>query len=229
MTTTALALITEAMRLYGIIDVMESPTPQDVANVVITLNNLLRNEHADGAAQYLMGLQTVTLPPGVLGSVYSFSIGTAQSSYLVQQDAVGLKSLWMNDIQLTVNRETRQAPKADIVRTTYPGIITKWHTEKQVDGSILVYAWQPPRAASQALLEIGGRIPALTNSAGTDIVALPPEGIHDATLLLGLTICGSYGRPVDKIDPVLAARAKSVDDRWKQWARGQQWLRLVRA
>jgi len=38
-----------------------------------------------------------------------------------------MKALWMNDLNLTVNRETRQAPKADVVRTTNPGIVTKWH------------------------------------------------------------------------------------------------------
>lgn len=227
--TTALNVITEAMRLFGIIDAMEQPTAQDTANVVVTLNNLLRNEYADAAAQYLMGMTNVQLPIGTLGSVYTFTIGTQQASYLVQVDAVGMKALWMNDLNLNVNRETRQAPKADVVRTTYPGIINKWHTERQIDGSILVYAWQPPRASAQALIEYGGRVAAITNAAGSDTVGLPPEGIHDITLLLGLTICGSYGRPVDKIDPMLAGRAKAVDDRWKQWARGQQWVRFIRA
>lgn len=227
--TTAATVITNALRLYGIIDQTESAQPADIANNVGVLNDLLRNEHADGAAQYLMQRKTVTLPAGVSGTVYTFSIGTAQSSYLLQADAVAVKAIWLNDINITVNRETRQAPIADVVRTLYPGIITKWHQERQSDGSVLVTAWQPPRAAASALIEYGGRLPALTNTAGTDTVALPSEGIHDATLLLGLTICGSYGRPVDKVDPILAQRAQAVNKRWRDWSRGQQWLRLVRA
>lgn len=228
MTDTAASIIKKALHLYGIVDQTEDPTPVDIANNVTVLNDLLRNEQADGAAQYLMNRTLVTLPAGASGSIYSFSIGTASPDYLVQVDAVAMKSLWMNDINLTVNRETRMGPMADMVRTTYPGIITKWHPERQSDGSVRITAWQPPRAAAQALIEYGGRLPAITATDGSDVVALPPEGIMDAVLLLGLTVCGSYGRPSDKIDPVLLSRAKAVNDRWRQWARGQQWLRFVR-
>ncbi len=229
MSATAAYVITQALRLYGIIDQTEDPTPTDIANNVAVLNDMLRNEQADGAVQYLMTRVTAQLPVGVTGSIYSFSVGTGNAAYLVQQDAVAVKAIWMNDINLTVNRETRQAPIADVVRTTYPGIITKWHQERQADGSILVTAWQPPRASAQALIEIGGRLAPIAAADGSDIVALPPEGIHDAVLLLGLTVCGAYGRPSDKLDPVLLARAKAVDDRWRNWARGQQWLRFVRS
>ncbi len=227
MTATASSVIAKALRLFGIIDQTEDPQPADITNNVAVLNDLLRNEQADGAVQYLMRRIAVQLPPGVNGQIYSFSIGTGSADYLVQVDAVAMKALWMNDINVTVNRETRQAPIADVVRTTYPGIITKWHQERQTDGSVLVTAWQPPRAAAMSLIEYGGRLPPITT--GDDPVALPPEGIHDATLLLGLTVCGSYGRNSSQLDPVLLARAKAVDDRWRDWARGQQWLRFVRS
>lgn len=222
------AVITNALHLFGIVDQVESPTPADMAACVPVLSDMMRNEHADGAAQYLMGLTTATLPVGVSGSVYSFSIGTAQSSYLVQKDAVGMKALWMNDINMTVNRETRQAPKADVVRTTYPGIITKWHTERQVDGSVLVYAWQPPRFAAAALIEYGGRMPALTDLTGGDTINIPPEGIHDVTLLFGRRICQAYGRTIEGVG-IIGQDAEAVNKRWRDWARGQQWLRFVRA
>lgn len=225
---TAAYVITKAMRLFGILDAVEQPTAADLANNVIVLNDLLRNEQADGASQYLVKLVTVQLPPGVNQQIYTFSIGTAQSSYLVQQDAVIMRALWMNDINLTVNRETRPGPKADVVRTTYPGIITKWHQETQVDGSILVTAWQPPRAAAQALIEIGGRVPALTNPAGTDTVALPPEGLHDAALLLGRLIYKSYGVAVLSTDTIVK-ESEAANRRWRDYARGQQWLRFVRS
>ena len=227
--TTANDIITEALHLFGIVDQTEDPTPTDIANGVKSLNNILRTEHMDGAAQYLMKTEQYTLPVGVNGQIYTFQIGTANSAYLIQKDAVAVKALWLNDVSLTVNRETRMSPKADVVRTTFPGLITKWHQERQSDGSILITAWQPPRAAVSALIEYGGRLPALTAADGSDTVALPPEGIHDATLLWGMTVCGSYGRPLDKIDPVLMARAQQVDKRWRDWARGQQWLRFVRA
>lgn len=226
---TAATIIANAMRLFGILDAQESPTATDTANNVAILNDLLRSEYADGVAQFLVKRTTVQLPAGVSGQVYTFSIGTANAAYLLQRDAVAVKSIWLNDINATVNRETRMAPTADVVRTLYPGIITKWHQERQTDGSVLVTAWQPPRAAAQALIEYGGRLAPITATDGSDTVALPPEGIHDATLLLGLTICGSYGRPSDKIDPVLLARAKAVNERWRDWSRGQQWLRFVRA
>ncbi len=171
---------------------------------------------------------TATLPRGASGNVYSFSIGTANADYLVQQDAVAVRAIWMNDINLTVNRETRMAPSADVVRTTQLGIITKWHQERQSDGSVLVTAWQPPNRAVAALIEYGGRLPAFANPDGSDTVGLPPEGIHDASLLLGRRICTSYGRSMEAVG-VIAQDAERVNNQWRDWSRGQQWLRTVRA
>jgi hypothetical protein len=228
MTFTSAGIITNALRLYGIIDQTEAAQPADIANNVVVLNDLLRNEQADGAVQYLMKRVSVQLPQGVSGQIYSFSIGTGSTSYLVQQDVVAVKAIWMNDLNNNVNRETRMAPIADVVRTTYPGIITKWHQERQSDGSVLITAWQPPRAVATALIEYGGRLPLLSDPLGGDVVALPPEGIHDATLMLGATICGSYGRSLQSM-PELAARAQRVNDRWRDWVRGNQWVRLVRS
>lgn len=226
--TTAAQVITSALRLFGIIDQTEPAEPTDIANNVVILTDLLRNEQADGACQYLMRRINATIPPGTSGQIYSFSIGTAQSSYLIQQDAVAVKALWVNDLNLTINRETRMAPIADVVRTTYPGIVTKWHPERQSDGSVLVTAWQPPRAAAPILLEYGARFPALTAVDGSDVIALPPEGIHDATLLLGRRIMNSYGRTAEAAG-VIVQDAERVNAQWRDWARGQQWLRFVRA
>lgn len=226
--TTAAQLITSALRLFSVIDQTEPPGPADIANNVIILNDLLRNEQADGAVQYLIKRVTAQLPQGANQQIYSFSIGTASAAYLVQVDAVAMRALWLNDINSTVNRETRVAPIADIVRTTQPGIITKWHQERQIDGSVLVTAWQPPRATTQALIEYGARVPALTAPDGSDVVALPPEGIHDATLLLGRRIYKSYGIQMSPTDIILQD-AERVNRSWRDWARGQQWLRFVRA
>lgn len=228
MTATAADVITKALRLFGIIDQAEDPQPVDIVNNVAVLNDLLRAEMADGAVQFLMRRVVAQLPQGVNGQIYSFSIGTADAAYLVQQDAVAVKAIWMNDINITVNRETRMAPIADVVRTTYPGLVTKWHQERQSDGSVLVTAWSPPRAAAQALIEYGGRLPAITAADGSDVVALPPEGIHDATLLLGRRVCSSYGRSLEAVG-IIAKDAEAVNTRWRDWARGQQWLRFVRS
>ena len=225
--TTAATIITNAMRLFKIIDQTESPQPVDLANNVPILNDLLRAENADGACQYLMNLTNATLPPGVNGQVYSFQVGTALPAYLVQVDAVAIKAIWLNDINLTVNRTTRQVPKTDVVRTLNPGIVTKWHQERQADGSIRVYAWQPPRASSPCLIEYGGRLPLISAADGSDTVALPPEGIHDASLLLGRRIYSSYGVALQPTD-VIVQDAERVNARWRDWARGQQWLRFVR-
>lgn len=225
MPATAEDIITKALHLFGIIDQTESPTATDLTNNVAILNDLLRAEQADGACQYLIRRRAVTLPQGVNQQVYSFSIGTAVSTYLVQVDAVAVRAIWMNDINLTVNRETRMAPVADVVRTTYPGIITKWHQERQSDGSVLVTAWQPPRAPALSLIEYGGRLAVI--DAPTSVVDLPPEGIHDATLLLGRRIMGSYGRVLSPTDPIIMD-AERVNARWRDYARGQQWLRFVR-
>lgn len=227
--TTALEIITDALRLFGIVDQTENPTATDVANNVRMLNDLLRQELADAACQYTITLVKTVLPQGVNGNVYQFVVGTGSPTYAVQADAVAVRQLWLNDINLTVNRETRMAPKADVVRTTYPGIITKWHQERQGDGSVLVTAWSPPRAPAPALLELGLRQPPITAPDGSDTVILPPEGVHDVKLLLGMTVAGSYGRNIAAADPALAARAAAVDARWRTWARGQQWLRFVRA
>jgi len=227
MTATAAQIITEALHLFGITDQTEQPTSTDIANNVTILNDLLRAEQADGACQYLIERLSVTLPPGTNGQVYSFVIGTGSSSYLVQVDAVAVRAIWMNDINLTVNRETRMAPISDVVRTTYPGIITKWHQERQADGSVLVTAWQPPNSAANALIEYGGRLALISAPDGSDVVALPPEGIHDATLLLGRRVMGSYGRVLSQTDPIIID-AERVNARWRDYARGQQWLRFVR-
>lgn len=226
--TTAATIITNAMRLFKIIDQTEEPTETDLANNVPILNDLLRAEQAGGAVQYLMNQIAVTLPPGTTGQFYTFQIGTASKDYLVQVDAVAVKQIWMNDINLTVNRETRMAPKADVVRTTYPGIVTKWHQERQVDGSVRVYAWQPPRAPSKCLIEYGGRLPLISAADGSDTVALPPEGIHDATLLLGRRIYSSYGVALLPTD-VIVQDSERVNKQWRDWAVGQQWLRFVRS
>lgn len=226
--TTAAQIITNALRLFKVIDQTESPTPTDLANNVVVLNDLLRSEQADGACQYLIKRLTVQLPQGVSGQIYSFSIGTADSSYLVQQDAVAVRAIWMNDINPTVNRETRTAPIADVVRTTYPGIITKWHQERQADGSVLVTAWQAPRAPAQALIEYGARLAPITAPDGSDTVALPPEGIMDAAMLLGRRVYSSYGVAMSATD-VIVQDSERVNARWRDYARGQQWLRFVRS
>lgn len=223
--TTAAAVIENALHLYGILDQTEHADPVDIANNVIVLNDLLRNEHADGAAQYLMNRVVATVPAGSQGHLYSFMVGIGA---VVPVDAVGIKAIWCNDISPTVNRETRQAPIADVVRTTFPGIITRWHQERQIDGSIRVTAWQPPRSATRCLIEYGGRIGALTASDGSDTVGLPPEGIHDITLMLGRRIHGTYGRNPQAIAAILTD-SEVVDRRWRDWAKGQQWLRFVRS
>ena len=225
---TAADVITKALHLFGIIDQTEQGTPTDIANNVAVLNDLLRQEQADGACQYLIKRASVQLPPGTPQQIYSFSVGTANASYLVQADAVAVRAIWMNDINLTVNRETRMAPIADVVRTTYPGIITKWHQERQTDGSVLVTAWQPPRATAKALIEYGGRLPLISAADGSDVVALPPEGLHDAALLLGRRIMGSYGRVLSPTDPIIID-AERVNARWRDYARGQMWLRFIRS
>ena len=224
--TTAATVIENAMHLYGILDQTEHPTPVDIANNVIVLNDMLRSEHMDGASQYLINRTITTVPAGVHGVIYSFMVGTAKPEYPVRVDAVAIKAIWCSDISPTVNRETRQAPIADVVRTTYPDIITKWHQERQVDGSILVTAWQPPRSATTCLIEYGGRINPI--SVGTDVVNLPPEGIYDVTLMLGRRIFGTYGRNSQAVAAILAD-SEVVNRRWRDWAKGQQWLRFVRS
>jgi hypothetical protein len=226
--TTAAAIIEDALHLYGVLDQTEAPTTTDIANNVKVLNNMLRADHVDGASQYLMNRVRTTVPPGTLGEIYSFVIGTAKPEYLVQVDAVAVKSIWCNDVSPTVNRETRQAPTVDVVRTTYPGIITKWHQERQIDGSIRITAWQPPTAATACLIEYGGRINALTNPDGSDEIAMPPEGIYDVTLMLGRRIIGTYGRNPQAVGIILQD-SEIIDRRWRDWAKGQQWLRLIRS
>lgn len=226
--TTAAEIITEGLRLFGIIDQTEDAQPADIANGVKTLTNILCNENADGACQYLIKRVNVTLPAGVSMQVYSFRIGTQQAAYEVQYDAVAVRDLWMNDQSPSVNRTTRIAPISDVVRTTQLGIITKWHQERQSDGSILVTAWQPPRTAPPCLIEYGARLPAFTKTDGSDVVGLPPEGVQDAALLFGRRVYKSYGVVMQPTDIILQD-AERVNTNWRNWARGQQWLQFRRA
>lgn len=224
--TTAAQVITDALRLFGIVDQTESPSPSDMANGVSVLNTMLRSDHVDGAAQYLIKTVEATLPQGTQGSVYTFTIAPTGD---VQVDAVAMRQLWVKDVSPFVNREVRgPAPKTDVVRTSYLGMITKWAQERQIDGSVLVTAWQPPRAPVKALVEYGGRIGALTAADGSDVIGLPPEGIYDAMLLFGLRSCPGYGRSLDAVG-VLAQDAQRVDAKWRNYANGQQWLRMVRS
>lgn len=225
---TAADIIAQALQRFGIIDITEDPTAADIAKNVPVLNNLLRAEQADGACQYLINRVSAQLPPGASQQIYSFNVGTGSAAYAVQVDAVAVRSIWLNDINLTLNRETRISPISDVLRTTYPGIITKWHQERQSDGSVRITAWQPPRAAVTALIEYGGRVPLISNADGSDVVTLPPEGINDAVLLLGRSIMGSYGRVLPPTDPIVMD-AERANARWRDWARGQQWLRFVRS
>lgn len=225
---TAASIIENALHLYGILDQTETPTTVDVANNVVILNDMLRSEHMDGAAQYLMNRVTAVLPAGMQGAIYSFVVGTTNPLYEVQVDAVAIRSIWCTDISPQVNRETRQSPLVDVVRTTYPGIITRWHQERQVDGSVRVTAWQPPRSSTTCLIEYGGRTRPITNPDGSDLIDMPPEGIHDATLLLGRRIFGTYGRSQQAVAAILSD-SELVDRRWRDWAKGQQWLRLLRS
>lgn len=224
----AAEVISQGLKLFGIIDITEEPTASDIASGVKVLNNMLRNELADGASQFLIRTVRATLPAGISGEIYTFSIGTANASYAVQYDAVGLRQLWLNDQSLTVNRETRMAPKTDAVRTTYPGIITKWTPERQSDGSVLITAWQPPRSPAPALLEIGLRIPPLTAADGSDDIPMPPEGVHDLTLLYGRRVLAGYGKDPASVASTVAD-AERVNKQWRDWSHGQQWLRFVRS
>lgn len=228
MPATAAYIITQALHLFGIVDQTESPTSVDIANNVATLNNLLRAEMADGACQYTIKTIKASLPQGTLGQFYTFNIGTASTGYLVQQDAVAMRQLWCNDVNVTVNRTTRMAPKSDVLRTTYPGIVTKWHQERQSDNSVLVTAWSPPRAVTPVTLELGCRLPLISAVDGSDIVALPDEGIHDAVLLLGRRVYKSYGIVPGPTD-IIFQDAERVNQRWRDWSRGQQWLQFVRS
>jgi hypothetical protein len=225
--TTAATVIASALRLYGILDQTEDPSPSDIANTVPILNDLLRSEHVDGAAQYLLKLVNATVPAGSSGSISSFSIGTT-TGYLVKVDAVAVKSIWVQDIGPTVNRETVAASMSDIVRTTNLGRITKWNQKRQVDGSVLVSVWQPPAVPTPLLIEYGGRVAPITATDGSDTVGLPPEGIHDVTLLLGRRIFGAYGRRASDVATILAD-SERTHMRWQDWAKGQQWLRMVRS
>jgi hypothetical protein len=171
--TTAKTVITSALRLYGIVDQTEDPSDNDIANTVPILNDLLRSEHVDGAAQYLLKLVSATVPAGSSGSISSFSIGTPNAGYLVKVDAVAVKSIWVQDIGPTVNRETTTAPMSDIVRTTNLGRITKWNQKRQVDGSVLVSVWQPPAVATPLLIEYGGRVAPITAADGSDTSGCP--------------------------------------------------------
>ena len=110
----------------------------------------------------------------------------------------------------------------------HPGIITKWHQERQIDGSVMITAWQPPRTTTNCLIEYGGRVAKLNSSDGSNEIGLPPEGIHDITLMLGRRIHGAYGRSSQAVAAVLAD-SEIVDRRWRDWAKGQQWLRFVRS
>lgn len=219
-------VIAEGLHLFGILDITEDPATTDLAIGVKLLNNLLRNEQADGAAQYFMQLVNITLPAGVNGVEYSFTIG-AGNSFTVNADAVALKSLWIKDIGIT-SRETRESPMTDVVRTTFPGMITKWHQRRQADGSLIINAWQPPRASFPALIEYGGRCPLLAAADGSDTLPMPPEGVHDATLLFGLRACTAYGKDPNSAG-LIAQQAIAVDTKWKQWARGRQWMRFLRS
>ena len=88
---TAADVITKALRLYGVVDQTESPSAVDLANNAVILNDILRSDHVDGAAQYLMRRVTALVPAGVTGSISSFTIGVADADYLVQVDAVAVK------------------------------------------------------------------------------------------------------------------------------------------
>jgi len=220
---TAQDVITQSLRLYGIIDQTEDPEIPDITNNITVLNELLQYSHCDGACQYTMRRAEATIPRGTAGKTSFFVVGPGE---LFDVDAVAIRSLWVRDIGPTINREVRIAPMVDIMRTTQTGMITRWHQERQANGSIKVSVWQPPARAVQAIIDYGARLPVILMP--NDEIELPPEGIHDLVMLLGRRICSSYGRNLDAVKAVLTD-SEAVHNRWAAWSRGQQWLRQLRA
>ena len=219
--------ITQAMRLFQILDAQENPSPTDIANNVPVLSDMLRSDYQDACASFNIRRFYAQLPPGAVGQVYTFNIGIADPSYVVQQDVVGVRMFWMNDLNLTINREVREAPSEDVVVMTYPSVISRFHQERQSDGSVLITAGPPPRASARAYIEAGFRIPALTNTDGSEMVMVPAEAGHATVLALGRRICTSYGVNLQQLG-LIAVDAERVHNQWTDQARGRQWMQIVR-
>jgi hypothetical protein len=46
--------------------------------------------------------------------------------------------------------------------------------------------------------------------------------------MLGRRIFGTYGRNAQAVAAILQD-SETIDRRWRDWAKGQQWLRMIRA
>ena len=218
---TAGTTVTNAYRLLNAIDFVETPTSAEMTFGIDILNKLLRSEHQDGASKYIIQTLSYTIPAGR----QSFPIG-ANGKSDVNVDACVLRRIDMADFgNGLVRRETRAAPKVDVRRTLQPGIVTKWNQEPQADGSILVWIWQIPRVAAACELEIGGRIPTMSNSV--DLLPLPPEGVAAVELLLAKRLRGQTGRPIAAVQDIMD-QAAQIEVEWKSFARGLQFVRMVR-
>jgi hypothetical protein len=213
--------VTASLKLFGIIDVSETPTTNEMADGILALNKLLRSEHQDGASQYLISRVNFTLRMGQ----QSFTVGTAKQTYDVQVDACDVRRIDAMDMGQYIRRAVNFAPMYDVTRTTYPGLVTKAHQERQADNSILVTVWQVPRADTPLLIELGGRIPAVTKQS--DVLPLPDDAVDAVEHLLGKRLMGGYGRNPQAV-AVQLQRADLLEQQWLSYARGRQWIRLQR-
>jgi hypothetical protein len=222
LTTTTGEVVTGAMRLFGIIDTEEQPTTAEMTIGLGILNNMLRAEHQDAAAQYLISRFNYTIAAGQ----QTFQIGIASASYAVQMDVVGVRRI---DCLFTplVRREVVWSPMVDIVRTLQPGLITKAHQERQTDDSVLVSVWQIPRAPQQMYIEVGNRIAEIVETTPTQALPIPSEGIHAIKHLLGLRLLAPFGRKADDTQMAVMT-AKQLEAQWLSYARNQAWVRLRR-
>jgi hypothetical protein len=218
---TAGEIVTGAYRLLNAIDTTEVPTATEMQWGIDLLNDLYRSTHADGCSQYQIQILPFTIP----ALRQNFTIGDG-ANYDINIDAVVFRRLDMADFGNTMTRrETRAAPKVDVRRTLFPGLIVKWHQETQSDGSLKIWVWQPPRMNAKCEIEIGGRLPVITSSATA--IPLPPEGVTASKYILAKAVRGQTGRPIAAVQDVIT-QADQFEASWRTYARGVQWLRMLR-
>lgn len=219
MSKTADQMVTAAMRLLNAIDAAETPAATELQQGREALSDLLRAQHSDAASTYLIERHTFTLP----AQQSQFIISMAADADL-KRDAVVVRDIWANDTSPNVNRPVYPGSEDEVVRTTSPGIPTKWFQERRADGGVRVTVWQMPRVSCPLLISVGERVPELPT--GDTVVPLPPEATTQAEYLLAMRCRKQWGVALADIQDVLQI-ASGASDEWMRRSRGVRTLRMM--
>lgn len=193
-TDTVLELVTDALRIAGVVAVDLAASTEEVDIAVRELNRMVKSWQAAGHNLWTVSSQTVTL--------------TTSASYTLNP----ARPIQIHNVRL--NRSGREIPMWEMTREEYDtlpvktstGVPTSFYYDKQREAALL-YVWPVLAAANGETLEITYNRE-VEDMASADEVDFPAEW-YDA-VVYGLADRMTFLFPADNANPMLASRASAA-------------------